>query len=435
MTTLTAQDEVVGIAADLIKIDTTNTGDTATSAGERRAAEYVAAKLDEVGIESTIYESEPGRATLMARIEGADPSRDGLVVHGHLDVVPAMAEDWKVDPFAAEIHDGCLWGRGAVDMKDMDAMILAIVREWARTNRKPSRDIVLAFFADEEAGGNLGSQYMVRHHPELFEGCTEAISEVGGFSMTVGGKRLYPIQTAEKGMAWARLRASGTAGHGSVLNTDNAVTTMAKTVAELGSVEFGIHVTATVREFLRVAGELTGTPVNLNDPYEIIDQLGPASKMIGATVRTTVNPTMLDAGYKANVVPGSAEAVIDARLLPGEDGAFLAELDKILGSKVTREWITYQPPLEAPFDAPIFNKMSAALLAEDPDAHIAPYMMSGGTDAKALSRLGIQGYGFSPLQLPDDFDFMSLFHGVDERVPLDALTFGVRVLDRFLSDC
>src|SRR4051795_11904157 len=231
-----AQDEVAELLSDLIRIDTTNTGDTATSAGERAAAEWVACKLADVGIESQICESEPGRASLVARIPGADRSRPALLVHGHLDVVPADPAEWTVHPFSGEERDGYVWGRGAVDMKDMDAMVLALVRDWSRTGVRPPRDIVLAFVADEEAGGRLGARFLVDEHPDLFEGCTEAISEVGGFSITVRDDlRLYLVQTAEKGLAWMRLTAGGRPGHGSFVHDDNAVTRLCEAVAPIGS--------------------------------------------------------------------------------------------------------------------------------------------------------------------------------------------------------
>jgi len=206
----TAEDEVVDLCRDLIRIDTSN-----PIKPERPAAEYVAEKLAEVGLEPTIVESEPGRASVIARIEGADSGRGGLLIHGHLDVVPADASHWSVDPFAGEIKDGCLWGRGAVDMKDMDAMTLAVVRQWAREGRTPPRDVVVAFVADEEAGGAKGAHYLVDNHAALFEGCTESISEVGGFSLQIKEDlRLYPIQTAQRGMAcgqrgWKRQPGGG----------------------------------------------------------------------------------------------------------------------------------------------------------------------------------------------------------------------------------
>src|SRR4051794_20026712 len=246
-----AQDEVAELLSDLIRIDTTNTGDTATGKGERAAAEWVAGKLGEVSIPSVIHESERGRASLVARIEGQDGSRPALLVHGHLDVVPADPAEWSVHPFSGEERDGYVWGRGAVDMKDMDAMTLALVRDWARTGVRPPRDVVLAFVADEEAGGKLGARYLVDEHPALFEGCTEAISEVGGFSITVRDDlRLYLVQTAEKGLAWLRLSAGGRPGHGSFVHDDNAVTRLCQAVARLGSHRLPTVLTPPMRQVL-----------------------------------------------------------------------------------------------------------------------------------------------------------------------------------------
>src|SRR4029453_16899191 len=247
---MTGTDEVVRICRDLLRIDTTNTGDLATTAGERVAAEYVAAQLDEVGISSGIRESAPGRTSLVARIEGTDRDRPALLVHGHLDVVPADPKEWSVHPFSGEERDGYVWGRGAVDMKDMDAMTLALVRDWARTGVKPDRDIVLAFVADEEAGGKLGAHYLVDHHADLFEGCTEAISEVGGFSITVRDDlRLYLGQTAEKGLAWLRVTASGKPGPGSFVHDDTPVTRLCEAVARLGSPRFPPVLPPPMRQF------------------------------------------------------------------------------------------------------------------------------------------------------------------------------------------
>jgi acetylornithine deacetylase/succinyl-diaminopimelate desuccinylase-like protein len=432
--TPTAEGEVVGLARDLIRIDTTNTGDTATSAGERAAAEYVAAKLDEVGIAATIYESEPGRASVVARIAGENPDRGGLVLHGHLDVVPANAADWSVDPFSGEIRDGYLWGRGAVDMKDMDAMILAVVRQWAREGRRPPRDITLAFFADEEAGSVKGAHWLIDHHPELFEGATEAVSEVGGFSVSVTDDlRLYLIETAEKGIEWLRLVAKGKAGHGSFTHEDNAITTLSEAVARIGRHQFPLVFTDTVRRFLAEASDALGVELDPNEPELVVAKLGPIARIIGATLRDTANPTMLDAGYKVNVIPGTATATIDGRVLPGHEREFLATIRELAGPDVEVETILEQVPLETTFDGELVDAMADALRYEDPGARAVPYMLSGGTDGKALSRLGIRCFGFAPLRLPADLDFASLFHGVDERVPVDGLGFGVRVLDRFLS--
>jgi acetylornithine deacetylase/succinyl-diaminopimelate desuccinylase-like protein len=424
----------VEIARDLIRIDTTNTGDTATSAGERAAAEYVAAKLDEVGIAARIYESEPGRASVVARLEGENSERGGLVLHGHLDVVPANADDWNADPFGGEIRDGYLWGRGAIDMKDMDAMILAVARDWARKGVRPPRDITLAFFADEEAGSIKGAHWLVDNHPEEFEGVTEAISEVGGFSLSVTDDlRLYLIETAEKGIQWLRLVAKGKAGHGSFTHEDNAITALSEAVARIGRHRFPLVFTDTVRRFLDEASDALGIELPADEPELVVAKLGPISRIIGATLRNTANPTMLEAGYKVNVIPGTATAYIDGRVLPGQEREFLATIKELAGPDIEVETTMDQIPLETSFDGALVDAMADALRWADPGARPVPYMLSGGTDGKALSRLGIRCFGFAPLRLPADLDFASLFHGVDERVPLDGLQFGVKVLDRFLS--
>jgi acetylornithine deacetylase/succinyl-diaminopimelate desuccinylase-like protein len=429
-----AQDEVVGLCSELIRIDTSN-----PTSNERAAAEWVTGKLDEVGIESRLYESEPGRASVVARVEGVDRTRPALLLHGHLDVVPADPSEWSVHPFSGEEKDGCIWGRGAVDMKDMDAMLVALVRQWARTGKRPPRDVVVAFVADEEAGGVKGARFLVDRHPEEFEGCTEAVSEVGGFSVTLPNDvRIYPIQTAEKGMAWMRLVVRGRPGHGSMRHDDNAVTRLAEAVARVGRYEFPVVMTKPVRQFLEAVSEQLGVEIDLDaaTPEEIdalIGRLGSFARMVGATLRNSANPTMLRAGYKSNVIPGSAEAIVDGRFLPGQDEEFERQVDALLGSGVVREWVHRDQAVETDFDGPLVEAMAAALRAEDDAALPVPYTMSGGTDAKSFERLGMRCFGFSPLLLPADLDFAPMFHGIDERVPTDALRFGVRVLQRFVA--
>ncbi len=430
-----AQDEVIDLCQQLIRIDTSNFGDQ-SGPGERAAAEYVATKLSDVGLDPQIYESEPGRATVVARWAGTDPSRPPLLVHGHLDVVPAEPSDWKVHPFSGEIADGCVWGRGAVDMKDMDAMILSVVRDRLRTGRPPARDVVLCFLADEEAGGTYGSAYMVANHPELFADCTEGISEVGGFSITVRDDlRLYPIETAEKGIVWMRLIADGVAGHGSMLPTDNAVVSLAEAVARIGRYQFPLRMTPTVRAFLEATADAYGIPFDPDDPETVVRKLGTLGRVVGATLRNTANPSMLKAGYKVNVIPGRAEACIDGRTLPGYEDEFFATIDELLGPRVRRETIIQAPALETTFDGSLVDAISAAVRGEDPDGLAVPYCLSGGTDAKGFAELGVRGFGFSPLRLPPELDFTGMFHGVDERVPVESLQFGARVLDRLFDLC
>jgi acetylornithine deacetylase/succinyl-diaminopimelate desuccinylase-like protein len=428
--------EVVELCRELIRVDTSNYG-AQPGPGERAAAELVAGWLDEVGIESQLRESEPGRTTLVARWEppGVDPDLPALLVHGHLDVVPAQAEDWSVPPFSGEVVDDCLWGRGAVDMKDFDAMVLSVVRARTRAGVAPRRPVRLVFTADEEAGGVLGAHWLVDHHPDLLEGCTEAIGEVGGFSLTVRDDlRLYLIQTAEKGLTWLDLVAEGRAGHGSFRNDDNAVTRLASAVARIGEHAWPNRITPTQRALLEAVAEAYGVPYEPERVEELLVQLGSIARMVGATMSNTANPTMLRAGYKHNVVPGEARGGIDARFVPGGEEDLLRTIQTLAGERVRAEVVTRQAAVETAFSGPLVEAMQACLQAEDPAARTAPFLMSGGTDAKAWDRLGIRCFGFAPLRLPPDLDFAGLFHGVDERVPLESLAFGARVLDRFL-DC
>ncbi|MFF5209631.1 M20/M25/M40 family metallo-hydrolase [Streptosporangium sp. NPDC000396] len=428
-----AETEVAELCAELIRVDTSNYGDN-SGPGERAAAEVVMARLAEVGLEATYVESAPSRGNVVTRIEGTDPGLPALLVHGHLDVVPANAADWTVDPFAGEILDGYIWGRGAVDMKDMDAMMLAVLRQMVRQGRKPRRDIVFAWVADEEAGGKYGAKFLAAKHPELFEGCDHAISEVGGYSLEVDQSlRLYLIETAQKGLAWMRLVADGTAGHGSMLNDDNAVTEVARAAARVGAHKWPIRLTPTVHRFLEEVSDAFGIPFDPENPGPVLDRIGPLARFIGATLHHTANPTRLTAGYKTNVIPGQAVAEVDGRFLPGLEEDFLATVDGLLGPKVRREFVNHDIALETTFDGDLVECMIASLKAEDPAARAVPYCMSAGTDNKTFfADLGIRGFGFVPLRLPKEMDFAAMFHGVDERVPVDALQFGVRVLDRLL---
>jgi len=428
-----AQSEVVEILRDLIQIDTTNDG-TDSGPGEAAAAEYVEASLRGAGLEVERFSTTSSRRqAVAARLPGSDPTRPRLLLHGHLDVVPARASDWTVPPFGAEVHDDMVWGRGAVDMKDMDAMLIALARAWSRSGMRPERDLVFLFLPDEEAGGQHGSHWVVDHRPDILDGVSEGVSEVGGFSLTLpDDRRLYLIQTAEKGIAWMRLIAEGTAGHGSALTGDNAVTEVAAAISRIGKHRWPVKLSPTAQHMVAAISEAYGIELDLEDPVELARQLGPVARFIGAGTRNTSNPTMLEAGYKANVIPGEATAVVDGRYVPGEEHAFLDEIDRLLGPHVRREFINHDVALEASYDVPLVDAMRAAIDAEDPGSMVAPYLLSAGTDAKAFSRLGVQGYGFSPLRLPPELDFTALFHGVDERVPIDAVTFGVRALDRFL---
>jgi acetylornithine deacetylase/succinyl-diaminopimelate desuccinylase-like protein len=427
------ENETITLCQEMIRIPSVNHGEG--KGDEKAMAEYVASKLAEVGIKSELIETAPNRVNVVAKVEGADQSRPGLVLHGHIDVVPANAADWSVDPFSGVIKDGFIWGRGAVDMKDMDAMILATVRMWQRIGYKPPRNILLVFFADEEAGSNYGSRWLVKYRPEIFDGYSEAVSEVGGFSVTITGEhRLYLIEAAQKGIQWMKLTAKGTAGHGSFINQNNAVTKVADAVARIGKYEWPQLETKTSSFFFRKIAELTGDKYDPKNVKPLLHHLGDAVKMLGATISNTANPTMLEAGYKVNVIPQSASAMVDGRFLPGHENQLQETIKKLAGDEIEIEVLTRDIALEVEFAGPLVKAMCDAISGEDSAGIPVPYLMSGGTDNKALHDLGIVGYGFSPLKLPKDLDFFALFHGVDERVPIEGLKFGVRVLYEFLEN-
>ncbi|HEY8985071.1 MAG TPA: M20/M25/M40 family metallo-hydrolase [Streptomyces sp.] len=426
-----ARDEVVEFTSGLIRFDTTNRG--GGDARERPAAEYAAEKLAGAGLEPVLLERTPGRTNVVARIEGTDPSADALLVHGHLDVVPAEAADWSVHPFSGEVRDGVVWGRGAVDMKNMDAMVLAVVRAWAREGVRPRRDVVIAFTADEEDSADDGSGFLADKHAHLFEGCTEGISESGAFTFHDGtGREIYPIAAGERGTAWLKLTAKGRAGHGSKVNRENAVTRLAAAITRIGEHEWPARLTPTVSAALTELAALYGVEADLDDVDTLLTKLGPAAKLVEATVRNSANPTMLDAGYKVNVIPGEAVAYVDGRYLAGTEDEFRATLDKLTGPDVRWEFRHRSVALQAPIDTPTYARLRAAVKEFAPEGHTVPYCMSGGTDAKQFSRIGVVTYGFTPLRMPVGLDYQALFHGVDERVPVEALHFGVDVLDHFL---
>ncbi|MCA1654923.1 MAG: M20/M25/M40 family metallo-hydrolase, partial [Pseudonocardiaceae bacterium] len=425
------------LCAELIRFDTTNLGD-GESKGEREIAEFVAERLTDAGLMPTVLERSPGRSNVVARIAGADPSLPPLLVHAHLDVVPADPAEWTVPPFAGVVRDGYVWGRGAVDMKDMCASLLTVMSRWSLAGTRPRRDIVLAFVADEEDRGEWGAHWLVAEHPALFADCAAAIGESGGYTVrasTATGTpiRLYPVATAERGTAHLRLTATGRAGHGSRRNNDNAVVKLVHALARLADHQWPVHLTPAVRAFLDTAGPALGVPVDDSDMDATLRRLGPAAKIIENTVRNSTTPTVLSAGYKVNVIPGVATALVDTRVLPGTEDALTAEIDRLIGPDVQREFVQHRRGVQAPVTSPWFDAMADSLRAFDPEGVVVPFCMGGGTDAKAFAALGIDCYGFAPLYLPEGFDHRLMAHGVDERVPVAGLRFGVNVLDRFLS--
>jgi acetylornithine deacetylase/succinyl-diaminopimelate desuccinylase-like protein len=429
--------DVAQLCAQLIRFDTTNRGH-GDSNGERDAAEFVAGVLADAGIEAKLLERTARRTNVVARVPGTSPELPALLVQGHLDVVPADPAQWARDPFSGAIVDGFVWGRGATDMKDFVAMVLKVLWDWNLQGRRPRRDIVVAFVADEEDRGLDGAEWLVDDHAELFQDCVATISESGAYSyrvrsVTGSPVRLYPIGTAERGTMHMRLTATGRAGHGSRRNDDNAVVKLINALDRLASHEWPVRLTPAVTAFLERTGAALGVSVDLSDVDGTLARLGAAAPLVENTVRNSTRPTMLQAGYKVNVIPSTAQAQVDVRTLPGTEDELLAEIDALLGPGVTREFVAHAPALQAPTDSPWFDAMAAALRAEDPDAVVVPYCMGGGTDAKAFARLGIPGYGFAPLWLPEGYDYRAMAHGVDERVPVQGMQFGARVLDRLLS--
>jgi acetylornithine deacetylase/succinyl-diaminopimelate desuccinylase-like protein len=418
-----------------------------STGGETAAAEYCAEVLTSAGVAAQVLETLPGRGSCFARlpatIANAEPP---LVLLSHLDVVPVDAESWSHDPFGGELIDGVIWGRGAVDMKDMVAMELSVMLALARFGGERSRDVIFAAVADEEAGGVFGAGHWVSVRPDLFADASgrpaaAALNEVGGYSMTIGGRRIYGIQVAEKGIAWTRMRSSGTTGHGSMPHPDNAALKLAEAVTRLAASPFPARVTPVVDAFLAAldlgdvadairAGDepaaFAALDARVEDPV--------LRRSLSAMLRDTVTPTMIQVGKKMNVIPGSGEAQVDVRTLPGTDQeALLAELQATVGELALVESVIMLPAIEAPADAPIVELMRKALMAADPEASAAPMMITPGTDAKALATLGIPTYGFAPLKLGPDVPFLSLFHGHDERVPVSALAFGLPVLHEVVS--
>ena len=362
---------------------------------------------------------------MIARLAGSDPDAGALVAHAHLDVVPVEVENWTYPPFGAEIHDGILYGRGAVDMKDFAGMLLAIARAFRREGIVPRRDLIFAFFADEEAGGVWGARWIVRNRPELFAGATEAISEVGGFSIPLpGDRRAYLVATAEKGVTSATLTARGHAAHGSRPTPDNAVVRLARAVVAIGEHRFPVIRTATLDRFLDVYARAGGD----------VDDLGFTASLIDAGMHHTVSPTVLEAGGKTNVIPSTASARLDIRMLPGHDETLRAEIEALVGPDVEVAWARAVPAIEAPVDAPLVGVLQDAISAEDPDGTVVPYLLPASTDNKHLAELGIRGYGFVPLRVPADFDVFGQFHAADEGVPVEALHFGTRVTARVLRE-
>jgi acetylornithine deacetylase/succinyl-diaminopimelate desuccinylase-like protein len=430
-------DRAVELLRTLLRFDTTNPpGD------EAACAELAADHLRASGLEPRMLADVPGRPNVVARLSaGADATEPPLLLNAHLDVVPAEADRWTHPPFAGGIHDGWIWGRGAVDMKNMAAMSLEVVRLLAASGRPLRRDVIIALVADEEDGCTHGSQWLVSEHPDAVR-AGFALGEVGGFTLHVGGVPVYPVQVAEKGVCWIRARASGTTGHGSMPRSDNAVVRLASFLHRLGSTKLPVHTSTALERFVRGLAATQGQPARSILPLLLQPQLSGAvtdllvrepgvSRMLDAVVRNTATPTMLSAGSRVNVIPGTAEANLDGRIAVGSTEAeLLAELRRLAGEHVTLEVVKGdRPPIEAPVDTELFATISEVVEAHHPGAVAVPNIIPGFTDAHFWSQLGTVCYGFSPVRLePGGPPFADLFHGDDERIPLDGFVAGLRML-------
>jgi len=426
-------DHAVDLCQRLLRIDTTN-----PPGNETPAAELLAAELAAAGLEPIVLESAPGRGNVVARLKGRG-TKPPLLLTAHLDVVEVELDKWTHPPFAGEIHDGCLWGRGAIDMKNMAAMSVAIITKMAREGVVPERDIIFAGVADEEAGCRYGSLWLVENHPELVR-AEYAIGEGGGFNIHLGSKSFFTVQVAEKGVCWVKASATGEPGHGSVPRSDSAVIKLAEAIARLGKKGLPRRMTPVMRDF--IAALASHQPAALRPLIKGLmnPQIGPRilsrlpnqaiARPLLAMFANTASPTVLRAGQKTNVIPGFAEAEIDGRLLPGQSEAdFLRELQTVLGDDIKLEVMWSLPPVVTePRESVLLDTILSVMGETEPDAPVVPYLLPGFTDAKAFSLLGTRWYGFAPVKMPKHIRFADLFHGHDERIPVDGLRWGTQVL-------
>ncbi len=418
----------------LLRIDTTN-----PPGNERPAAEYIARVLAADGIDSEILESKPGRASVIARLAG-DGSRDPLLLNGHLDVVPADPDFWTHPPFEAVEADGCLWGRGAIDMKNMVTMGFMSLIVAKRAGLRLERDLIFAGVADEEAGSHEGALFLVEEHPEKVR-AEYVLNEVGGHTFHMGDARFYPIQVSEKGICWFEMTVDGEPGHGSMPRPDNAVTRLARAIERLGSTRLPQHLTPVVEGFLRQLASAAPFPRNKLMPLLLeprlagflLDQMEKQNLEqaigINAMLRNTASPTMLEAGKKVNVIPSSAKARVDGRILPGMTlEQYLQEVQRVVGPEVKLNVFDHHEGTVFSPDTPLYDTICEVVGERDPGGVPVPYMVPGFTDSFAYARLGATCYGFSPVRLGPELNFTRMYHGHDERIPVDGFTWGLRTL-------
>jgi acetylornithine deacetylase/succinyl-diaminopimelate desuccinylase-like protein len=428
------QDRPAELLAQLLRFDTTNPpGD------EQACIDWIKGLLEGLGCEVRIIDSEPGRSNLIARLEGEGTSPP-LLLQGHVDVVAARGQ-WTHPPFAGEVHDGFIWGRGALDMKGGVAMMLAAFMRAKAAGRRPPGDLILCLMADEEAGSPLGAEFLVREHPELFEGVRFSIGEFGGFRMSLAGRSFYPVMVAEKQVCWCKATLRGPAGHGSMPVKGGAMGLLGKLLSSLDRGRLPVHVPAVTRAMIEAIAAEVPAPMalplkGLLNPRltnRLLDVLGERGRLFEPLLHNTVSATILSGGEKINVIPDEVTVELDCRLLPGfsPEQAF-AELRTLAGVEMEIEVIRHDPVASEP-DMSMFGLLSETLTGLDPAAKPIPLLLPGVTDGRFFSRLGIQTYGFLPMQLPADMPFMQLIHAADERLPVESVEFGTKAIERVLE--
>jgi acetylornithine deacetylase/succinyl-diaminopimelate desuccinylase-like protein len=412
---------VLDIARDLIRLDTTNPGST-----EERAAEYIADLLTSVGITFEVLEPEPGRCSLIARsVTGQPAGLPPLVLHAHLDTVPVQPDGWSHDPFGADVADGFLWGRGAVDMKVAAAMLVKLQLELARDELRARRDLIVAYFADEEMGGVLGSHWVTTERPDLFAGAEVALGEIGGFNIDLpNGRRAFLIQTAEHGLLWIRIVVRGVGGHAAFRTSDNPLVQAARVVEAIEALKVDEQPLRATQVFE------AGLSALISDGGTTPDEVTPLLSL-GRNTRFT--PTMISAGLKPNVIPDAIELVVDCRFLPGSKEAALDAIRSVLPPEADLEVMSGFDGLESSVDAPVVDALRSVVERRYPESAVLPFVMPGGSDAQKFAAIGIHGYGFTPLVLPPAFPYIEMLHAVNERIPVEAIDHGYALLRDFVQ--
>jgi len=428
------------LCQQLLRIDTTN-----PPGNELPAAELLADELRGAGLEPVVLESAPGRGNVVARLRGTG-EKPPLLLTAHLDVVEADPSAWDHPPFSGEVHDGCLWGRGAIDMKNMAAMSVAIITRLAREGVRPQRDLIFAGVADEEAGCRHGSLWLCDNHTDLVRS-EFAIGEGGGFNIQVAGKSFFTVQVAEKGVCWVRARATGEPGHGSMPREDSAVVQLSEAIARLGKQGLPRHSSEPVQGFIGAVASHLPAPMRPLIKMLSSPTLGPAMlnlvpdpgvrRAFRALLGNTASPTILRAGNKTNVIPGFAEAEIDGRILPGQTkDDFMRELHEVLGADIELEVMHSLPPvITEPKESSLYSLIHEVMAERAPDAPMVPFTLQGFTDAKAFTSIGAKWYGFAPVMLPPTLRFADMFHGHNERIPVDGLAWGTQTLMQVVRRC